>query len=138
MAVSNPSEVVTFDADAALTAVQEVARGALHICIEYDSTDFNALYVDQMTVDLYGDTELMFEHFEEVHSYVHIDFTEQQMFEDVLFAAGGVRAFTAHMDYTTLVRVLIGQEGVFFALDPGTSVTPIVEAVEDAIEADED
>ena len=134
MAVSNESTVVGFDADTALAAARDVAGDALHIAIEYDATDFNTLYVDEGTVALYGDEDRMTDHFAEVHSYVHIDFTEQQMFEDVLYAAGGVRAFTAHMDHVTAVRVLDGQEGLFLALDPSTNVVPVIEAVEAAIE----
>jgi hypothetical protein len=136
MAVSNTSTVVGFDADAALAAAQEVAGDALHMAIEYDAVDFNSLYVDEGTVALYGDTERMVAHFEKVHSYVHIDFTEQQMFEDVLYAAGGVRAFTAHMEHVTAVRMLVGQEGLFLALDPDAPVTPVLEAVEDAIDGE--
>lgn len=136
MAVSNASTVVEFDADAALAAAREVAGDALHMGVEYDTVDFNPLYVDERTVTLYGDVEQMLEHFGKVHSYVHIDFTEQQMFEDVMFAAGGVRAFTTQMDHATLIRVLAGQEGLFLALDSDAPVTPVVEAVEDTIVGD--
>lgn len=136
MAVANESTVVGFDADAALASAREVAGEALHMAIEYDATDFNALYVDEGTIALYGDETVMLDHFGEVHSYVHIDFTEQQMFEDILYAAGGVRAFTAHMDHVTAVRILDGQEGLFLALDPDAPVSPVIEAVETAIEGD--
>ena len=134
MAVSNESTVVGFDADAAVAAAREVAGKALHMAIEYDATDFTTLYVDEGTIALYGDEESMFDHFAEVHSYVHIDFTEQQMFEDILYAAGGVRAFTAHMDNITAVRILVDQEGLFLALDPNAPVSPVIAAVEEAIE----
>ena len=136
MAVSNAPTVVGFDASAALTAAREMAGDALHIAIEYDTTEFNALYVDERTVALYGDEESMLDHFAEVHSYVHVDFTEQQMFEDILYAAGGVRAFTAHMDHVTAVRVLVGQEGLFLALDPDAPVASVIEAVEDVLDGD--
>lgn len=134
MAVSSPSTVVDFDAEAALRAAREVVGDALHIAIEFDADEFNTLFVDRQTVDLYGGTEPMVEHFAQVHSYVHIDFTEQEMFEDLLFAAGGVRAFTAHMEYVTAVRILVGQEGLFLGLDPDAPVSAVIDAVESAID----
>lgn len=132
MSIRNASRVVTFDADAALDAALSVTDG-LRICVEYDVEEFNTLYADDVTISLYGGEDAMIEHFEDVHSYVNIDFTERDLFRDVLFAAGTVRAFVTYMDYTTAVRFLDDESGLFLALDPDAPVTETLEAVRDAV-----
>lgn len=75
----------------------------------------------------------MLDHFEAVSSYVHVDFVEKDLFEDVFRAAGEVRAFVTYMDAVVLVRLLVGQEGLFFTVDSAADVTAFVTAVEDAV-----
>jgi hypothetical protein len=130
MVVSEDSTLVDFDADAAVSAAREQFEGEIHLCVEYTTEGFHTLYADETTLSLYGDREPMTEHFEEVHSYVHVDFTERDMFEDVFVGAGEVRSFVTQMEYVTLIRVLDGEQGLFLTVDPGTDVTAIVEAVE--------
>jgi len=130
MVVSEDSTLVDFDADAAVSAAREQFEGEIHLCVEYTTEGFHTLYADETTLSLYGDREPMTEHFEEVHSYVHVDFTERDMFEDVFVGAGEVRSFVTQMEYVTLSRVLDGEQGLFLTVDPGTDVTAIVEAVE--------
>jgi hypothetical protein len=130
MVVSEDSTLVDFDADAAVSAAREQSEGEVHLCVEYTTEGFHTLYADETTLSLYGDREQMTDHFEEVHSYVHVDFTERNMFEDVFVGAGEVRSFVTQMEYVTLIRVLDGEQGLFLTVDPGTDVTAIVEAVE--------
>ena len=130
MVVSEDSTLVDFDADAAVSAAREQFEGEVHLCVEYTTEGFHMLYADETTLSLYGDREQMTDHFEEVHSYVHVDFTERNMFEDVFVGAGEVRSFVTQMEYVTLIRVLDGEQGLFLTVDPGTDVTAIVEAVE--------
>ncbi|WP_276301787.1 hypothetical protein [Halorussus lipolyticus] len=134
MVVSEDSKLVDFDADAALASAREEFEGEIRLCVEYTADEFHTLYADETTLALYGDREQMADHFEEVHSYVHVDFTERDLFEDVFVGAGGVRSFVAQMDHVTLVRVLSGQQGLFFSTDPGAEVTALVEAVEDELD----
>lgn len=131
MVVSEPSTLVDFDADAALSAAREVSDGAIHLCVEYTPEEFHTLYADEITMALYGgDREEMTDHFEEVHSYVHVDFTERDLFGDVFRGAGEVRSFVTYMENVTLVRVLVGQEGLFLTTDPDADVTRVVDAAE--------
>jgi hypothetical protein len=130
MVVSEDSALVDFDADAALSSAREQFEGEIHLCVEYTTEEFHTLYADETTLSLYGDREQMTDHFEEVHSYVHVDFTERNMFEDIFVGAGEVRSFVTQMEYVTLIRVLDGEQGLFLTVDPGTDVTAVVEAVE--------
>ena len=132
MSIRNGARLGGFDADAALEAALSVTD-EVHISVEYDAEEFNVLYVDETTIALYGGEEPMYEHFEEVHSYVHVDFTERDLFEDVFFAAGEVRAFVTYMEYTTVVRFIRGDSGLFFALDPEAPVTETLAAVRGAL-----
>jgi len=131
---SNRSTVVSFDADAALAAVLDRVDGRLFTFVEYDADGFNPLYVDEATLALYGGEERMLAHFEEIHSYVHVDFMEVEMFTDTLFpVAERVEYITTAMDYMTLVRIYHEREGVFMALEPEESVQPLTAAVGEAI-----
>ena len=130
MVVSTESSLVDFDADAALTAVREVDEDAVHLCVEYTPEEFRTMYADEVTLALYGDGEEMESHFEEVHSFVHIDFSEKDMFGELFRGAGEVRSFVTFMDHVALVRVLVDHQGLFLTVDPDADVTPLVEAVE--------
>ncbi|PSP55554.1 hypothetical protein BRC82_05085 [Halobacteriales archaeon QS_1_67_19] len=130
MAVSDGSTLVEFDADAAVSAARECDGGPVHLCVEYTPEEFHTLYADEVTTALYGDREAMADHFGEVHSYVHVDFTEKDLFSEIFRAAGEVRSFVTYMDHVVLVRFLVDQEGLFLTTDPGADVTALVEAVE--------
>lgn len=130
MVVSESSTLVDFDADAALSAVREVDEEAVHLCVEYTPEEFHTLYADGVTMALYGNRDEMVDHFEEVHSYVHIDFTEKDLFSEIFRGAGEVRSFVTYMDHVVLVRFLIGQQGLFVSTDPDVDVTALVEAAE--------
>ncbi|WP_115865656.1 hypothetical protein [Halorussus litoreus] len=135
MEISEDSTLVDFDADDALAAARRVGDGAVNLAIEYTPDEFHTLYADELTMSLYGDDpEEMRDHFEEVHSYVHVDFTERDLFSDLFRGAGGVRSFVTYMDHVVLVRVLVGQQGLFATCDPEADVTAIVEAIEDALD----
>lgn len=137
MSVSNASEVVDFDADAALDAVRERVEGQLYAFVEYDGEAFNPLYVDEAALSFYEDREQMAAHFERIHSYVHVDFTEIEMFTDTLFPlADRVAYITTAMDYMTFVRVYDGRQGVFLALEPDEPVQPLVDAIEAVVAGD--
>ncbi|MFB9806234.1 hypothetical protein ACFFQF_13470 [Haladaptatus pallidirubidus] len=134
MTISNRSSLVSFDVDSAVTVLRDVAGDSVHLCVEYDTEDFNILRADQLTLDLYDSEREMVDHFEEVLSYVHVDFMEKDLFEDVFRDAGEVRSFVTFMDHIILVRILVGEEGLFFTVDPDSDVTTLVEMVEEAIE----
>lgn len=137
MTLTQPSELVSFPADDAVDAARSVAGDGVHLCVEYDAGGFRVLYADELTLSLYGDRERMREHFAEVHDYVNVDFTEMELFEELMVGAGGVRAFVTYMDHAALIRVFGGErEGFFLTLDPDAAVTDVVDAVRDAAAAE--
>ncbi|MFC5367654.1 hypothetical protein [Salinirubrum litoreum] len=132
--VENTSQLVDFDADAGLTAAREVAGDAVHAVIEYTPDAFSILYASPETLDTYGGREAMLDHFDEVHSYVHIDFTERDLFsEELLPHAGEVRSIVTRQDRLTLVRLFHADAGLVISLDPDEPIVPVLDAVESAI-----
>jgi hypothetical protein len=132
--VENTSQLVAFDADAGLTAARETAGDAIHSFIEYTSEAFNVMYASPETMTLYGGRDAMLEHFEEIHSYVHIDFTERDLFsEELLPHAGEVRTIVTRQDELTLVRLFHGNGGLVISLDPDEPIIPLLDAIESAI-----
>lgn len=136
MAITNAPRVVPLEGDDVVRAVLDVADETVQSIVEYDEAEFNPLYVDEVTLALYRNEEQMHAHFEEIHSYVHVDFTEMALFTEELFpVANSVRYLTAGFDTFTLLRVYFDSAGLFIALDPDEQVKPIVQAVEEVHEA---
>jgi len=129
MALTQASTLVSFDADAALAAVRDQVGEGLLAGVEFTTDDHRTLYAADVVVELYGDEAAMLDHFEEIHRYVHVDFTERELFEDVV-GGGDVRAMVTYMDHATLVRVIDEREGLFVTVAPDAEVTAVVEAVE--------
>lgn len=135
MAVTNRSRLVGFDADAAVDAIRESVEGTLYACSEFTVDDFQVLYLAEETRSLYRDDEQRRSHFERLHSYVHLDFTEVELFTGSLFpTADRVRHVTTGLDTLTIVRIYRDDEGLFVAVDPDEPVQPIVAAAESRIE----
>lgn len=131
MPVSNPPQATSLDVEAMRTAVEDAIDGNLRSFVEFTDDDFTAVYVDDVTLSFYDDEAHMLDHFGEIHSYVHIDFTEADFFTEELFpATDHIRYRTAGFDLFTLLRVYFGDEGVFLALDRGEPVEPVIEAIE--------
>lgn len=128
------STIVGFDADAALSAVREKADGDIYTFVEFDAEEFNTLYVSSAAEAFYEDDSQMLAHFEDIHSYVHLDLVEQDLFTTELFpVADRVRYVVTAMDYLTVVRVYVDQEGLFFAVEDDTAVPELVAAIEGAV-----
>lgn len=137
MPVSNTSSVVSFDADAVRAAIEGEVGGTLRSLVEYDDEEFEPLYVDDATLAFYEDEERMNDHFETLHSYIHLDFTEMDLFTEELFpVTDHVRYLSTAFDLFTLVRVYVGDEGLFLALDPDEPVEPLVRVIEDVVDSD--
>lgn len=133
MPVRNRSEIASFDADAAFDAVQDTVSGTLYTFCEYDTEEFRPLYVDDRTLELYADHEEMAEHFERIHTNVHMDFTQMQVLKRTLFPdADRVEYIVTAMDFMKVLRIYVGNEGLFVAIDPEEPVVPVVDAVKDA------
>lgn len=134
MVISNPSSVVSFDADAVRRVIEDTVEGSLRSLVEYNTDEFNPLYVDETTLAFYEDEAHMMAHFEEIHSYVDLDFTEQELFTEQLFpVTDRVRYLVTGFDVFTLLRIYVDDEAVFVAIDPDEPIQPLVQAVEDVI-----
>ncbi|WP_101295196.1 hypothetical protein [Halegenticoccus soli] len=135
MAFSNPSAVVSFDAEAAREAIRDAVDGSLWALVEYDADSFNPLYVDDAALAFYDDEERMLAHFAEIHSYVYIDFAEMDLFTDLFPVAERVEYMVTGMDAFNLVRVYVSaREGLFMTLDADEPVRPVVEAIRETVD----
>jgi hypothetical protein len=131
MSISNSPTLLSADVEAMREAVEENVQGSLRSFVEFDEDEFNLVYVDDVSLSFYEDEDAMLEHFEQIHSYVHLDFMEKEFFtEDIFPLADRVRYITTSLDVFTVVRVYFGSQGLFLALDSGEEVQPVVEAVE--------
>lgn len=138
MPIRAESELVGFDADAALEAALEAAEGSIYSFVEFSMEDFRPLYVADETLAMYESRERMEEHFEQIHDYVHLDFTEIELFtEDLLPEATEARYIATAFDVVSLVRIYRGNEGVFVAVDADEPVVPVVAAIRAATEPGE-
>ncbi|MDY7082713.1 MAG: hypothetical protein SXQ77_09980 [Halobacteria archaeon] len=130
MPFSNPSKIVDFDADSAVEVIKDEVQGTLYSAVEFDDRRFNILYVDDKTLSFYRDSDHMLEHFDRVHSYVYLDFTEIETFkESILPVSNRVDYITTCMDYLKVVRIYRGRQGLFIALERNESVQPLVDSV---------
>lgn len=132
MPVSNDPTVVSVDAAAMHEAVEETVEGHLRSLVEFDAEGFGVLYVDDLTLQFYEDEAEMRAHFEQIHSYVHADFTEKAFYTEDLFPVSDrVRYIATGFDVFTVVRVYFEDEGLFVTVDRDEPVEPIVDAIED-------
>ena len=131
--MSNPGEVVDFDAEAACEAVMDVVEGELRTFVEFDAERFNPVYVDDVTLAFYEDEAHMYEHFGRIHDYVNVDLAEIDLFVgELLPVADRVEYLVTAMDAFTLLRYYVGRQGILLGLDPDEPVEPVVEALRDA------
>lgn len=76
----------------------------------------------------------MIEHFDQIHSYVHLDFAEMELFVDELLpVADRVDYIATGMDVLTFVRIYVEREGLFVAVDPDEQIETIVDAVKESV-----
>ena len=130
MPIRNESTRSAYDADAAVRAITDTITGPLYSFVEYDTDGFRPLYIDDRTIELYDDREEMAEHFQRIHTNVHMDFMEITLFKNTLFpVADRVEYMVTAMDFLKIVRIYVGDDGLFLAVDPDEPVGPIVDAV---------
>lgn len=133
MPFSNRSRIVDFDADSAVDFLKKEVDGTLYSVVEYDKNTFNILYIDDSTLSFYDDKDHMLNHFEKVHSYVYLDFSQLDLTETVFTEGSSVDYMTTAMDYIKIVRIYCGREGLFVGVDPGEQVVPLVDGVLDSV-----
>lgn len=132
--MSTTGEIVNFDTEAVLGALQDEAGESLYTVVEFDADAFHTLYVSRAARAFYEDEAAMEEHFDAIHAYVHLDLVEQDLFTNELFpVAESVRYVATSMDYLTVVRVYHEGDGIFFAVEEDTAVPDLVAAIEAAL-----
>ena len=136
MAIRSDSRVVEFDADAALAAAEEVAGSDLYSFVEYDVEEYNVQYLSDFALQMYEDEEQAFDHFDRIHSHVHLDFTEIDLFTEGLFPiAEDVEYVTTSLDFMKLVRVYHDDMGIFVSLAAHVDEVPVIEAIREHMTA---
>lgn len=134
MPATNRSELADFDADRVRQAVQGTVSGPLYSFCEYDTEAFRPLYIDDRTIAMYDSGDEMLEHFERIHTHVHMDFMQIELFRNTLFPnADRVEYIATAMDALKLLRVYVGDDGLLLALDPDEPVEPIVDAIRETV-----
>lgn len=135
MAVTRESQIVSFDADAAVSAALAADREHVRVGAEYDIHDWQILYVAEHVVEEYeASSDDLEGRGAGLHSYIHLDFTEQELFEDLAPGGGDVLAVLTKMEHRVLVRYLFDHEGLFLSLEEGVDLTAVLDAVEAAVE----
>ncbi|WP_226041960.1 hypothetical protein [Natrinema sp. DC36] len=135
MPATNRSELSAFDADRVRQVVQETVSGPLYAFCEYDTESFRPLYLSDETVSMYESRDAMLEHFETIHTNVHMDFMQSKLFRNTLFPdAERVEYITTSMDFLKILRVYVGDDGLFISVDPAEPVVPIVDAIKATVE----
>lgn len=133
-AIRSRSMLVDFDADAAVDAVDEVASDSMGVCAEYTPRSYNVLYLAPAVEAQFESLDELFEVGDDLHTTMSVDVVQRELFDDYHPAFGEVRAFVTFFEGVVLVRVAVGAEGLFVALEPDSPVTPVVGAVEAAME----
>ena len=134
MALSNESILVSIATDTLQSSIEEVTEGTLRSLVEYNKEEFNPLYIDDVTLSFYESVDHALTHFERIHSYVNIDFAEMSLFTEELFPVSEeVRYLVTGLDQFTVLRIYIGNEGLFIALDPDEPVKPVVDVVVESV-----
>lgn len=134
MSVTRESGVVGFDADAAVGVVRELADGDLRVAAEFDMEDYRLLYIADEVLELYDGEEPIQEAAARLHSYIHLDFVERELFEEIASEAGQLETYVTRMEHHTFVRHLVGREGLFLSLETGTDLEPLLAAIDDVLE----
>ncbi|SNZ12235.1 hypothetical protein SAMN06269185_1564 [Natronoarchaeum philippinense] len=133
MPITNAPTHVDFDAAAATELAREQSDDRVIVAAEYTVEEFQVLYASDRVLEEYDDPGALDDVGDRLHSYMHVDFTERKLFEDLYPPAKETRGFVTYTDYTTVVRVLDGAEGLYLSFEPGVAVTPIVDEVADIV-----
>ncbi|QSW99515.1 hypothetical protein [Haloterrigena alkaliphila] len=134
MPATNRSQLCSFDADRVRQVVKNTVSGPLYAFCEYDTETFRPLYIDDRTISMYESKDAMLEHFERIHTNVHMDFMQIELFRNTLFPdAERVEYIATAMDFLKILRVYVGDDGLFIATDPDEPVEPIVDAIKDTV-----
>lgn len=131
--MSNEAALVQFDAAAAVELAHERAGDGLLVAAEYTSEGFNLVYVADEALEEYGGIEGVWDVGKRVHGYVHLDFEERRLFEDLFPPVEDTYGFVTHTDRGPVARVVAEDEGIYLSFRAGVETGGIVDAVADVV-----
>jgi len=130
-------ELTTFDAKAVGRAIDAAVGDDLRVVVEYDKTDYNLLYVDDDVLDELGGPDGLGTLADDLHSDFRLDFTQQELYEEVYAEFGSVRAFVVVLDGARVVRFVAEDSALYVSVDPEASLDAVLDAVEAGVTTDE-
>lgn len=133
-AVRSRSMLVEFDADEVVDAIDRIAGDSMGLCAEYNVRSYNVLYLDPVVEGQFESLDELFEVGDDLHTTMYLDVIQRELLDEYHPALGEVRAFVTFFEGVVFVRVFVGLEGLFVALEPDSPITRVVEAVEAAID----
>jgi len=137
MTENTQAEIADVDGTRLLRRLRDRAEGRVFAVAEYDAERLNLLYVDDAAREMYPSEAVMYDHFETIHSYVHVDFAESKLFTDELFPpAETVEYVVTAMDFLTIIRVYRGDVGIFLSVSPDEPIVPLVAVVRAALDGE--
>jgi hypothetical protein len=129
--------LASFDAAGVADAVEAAVGDDLRVVVEYDESEYNPLYVAEPVVDQLGGREGFEALADELHSDFRLDFTQQELYEEVYGDFGSVRAFVVVLDGARVVRFIAEDTGLYVSVDPSASVDAVLDAVTSEVAGDE-
>lgn len=130
---SRKSTIVGPEGDAVLEVTRDHLGDRLRTVVEYDEDDYHVLYLSEWLENHLGE-EGVRETTENLHSYVHLDFVERELYADLTPAAGAVQCHITRLERATFVRFLVGDAALFLSVDPDTDLTALCDAVESTLD----
>jgi len=122
-----------FDARAVGDAVADATGDGLRAFVEYDEQTYNLLYIRDDVVGELGGQEAFGALADELHSDYRLDFTQQELYEEIYGELGNVRAFVVVMDRATLLRFVGDDAGLYVSVEPSVSVQAVLDAVHEVV-----
>ena len=130
-------ELATFDAGAVGRAVGAAVGDDLRVVVEYNEFEYNLLYVDDDVVDHLGGPDALGALADDLHSDFRLDFTQQELYEEVYGEFGSVRAFIVVLDGARVVRFVAEDSGLYVSVDPDASLDAVLDAVDAGVAGNE-
>lgn len=126
-------ELADFDATAVGRAVDAAVGDGLRVVVEYDETEYNPLYVDDRVLEKLGGQAGLTSLADDLHSDFRLDFTQQELYEEVYGDFGSVRAFIVVLDEAVVVRFVAEDSGLYVSIDPDASLDGVLDAVQSEV-----
>lgn len=129
-------ELTALDDAEIANAVDDVAGDDLRTLVEYDEQAYNLLYIRDDVVGELGGAEAFTDLADELHADYRLDFTQQELYEEIYGELGNVRAFVAVMDHATILRVIGSDAGLYVSLEPAASIQAVLDAVHGVVDGE--